>query len=175
MLQSWLAAEWGSSSLIRNVETPIILILSCSSSTCLPVQACLFVKQCLACQWHTWWTLTTDIHACMHTHAPRTICLVLWCGWVSSYIYVCNVLDPYCILALLLYSCWECKYLICSNQRREIVTHNNTNFVFHWMMEWKGGEECKKNTTERAASFIDQSVIREFNKSTLSSLNFSST
>lgn len=77
----WLAAEAGS--LIRFVETPHVLILSCSSSTCSPVQACLCGKCCLACQSHTWHTLTT------YSHRKEFASCAWWGGgcWGPSKVY----------------------------------------------------------------------------------------
>lgn len=86
-----MTGGWGNFSLIRHVETPYVLILSCSYSTCLLVWACLVGRQRIASQCHTL-IHDTHIHS-QHTH--KGIWTVFRGKLASSNLHALNLLDPH--------------------------------------------------------------------------------
>lgn len=104
-------------------------------------------KHCLACQSHTWHTLTT------HSHRKN-----LSCAW-GGVLYAPDMLDPYWFLAVWLDSCCKSKYLALLSSFSFRLRQRESSPP-SWQLKLcflpKDGGSVKTNFTERE-SFPDQS------------------
>lgn len=166
------------------METPHVFILSCSGSTCLLVQACLFGKQCLASQCSR---CIHDAHACS-IHTKEFGCFSEENGFPPSRLLpVPQTHADSRPLFLLLESYFRCKSVsfwrvLTPLAIPEYFWKKLTNGAALFLLEEETqrvtglnktkGKMHRERQTERAASFKDQSIIIACNESSLSSLKF---